>query len=160
MRRFFSTSRAALRIPPGAPSRVKEIPVPRTARTTSEINKYVDVTPRETPETPITSEYVKTMFPDISSEPSLKNSTESADGVWYHIARSRAGNLPVYTDYNNAGGVWTEVRKVTGNAGALRNDLKKLLGLQNNEIWVKNAANVVVIKGNKLKEIKRILHTI
>lgn len=157
MRRFFSTSRAAFRIPPGAPSRVKEIPIPRTARTTSEINKYVDLTPEEAPETPITSEYVKTMFPDISSEPSLKNSSE---GVWYHIARSRTGNLPVYTDYNNAGGVWTEVRKISGNAGALRNDLKAILGLQNNEIWVKNAANVVVIKGNVLKDVKRILQTI
>lgn len=154
MRRFFGSSSIAQRLVPGAPSFVKQIPVPRTTKTSADVAEVLgheiagpaEDTQRDLP-------YLASVFPQEISADQLKQ----PEGVWYHVARSRTGKLPVYLDYNNAGGVWTEVRKVSGQAGALRNDLMNALGLQKKDIWVKNAANAVVIKGNWREEVKQIL---
>lgn len=157
MQRFFSTSAVVRRIPVGAPAHVKEIPIPRSVRSTAEVRnqlQHVEDTSLEAgPTTTLNPQILAKYFPSASSSLKLRD----PESVWYHIERSRSGNMPVYTDYNKAGGVWTEVRKIRGNVGALRNDLKKALNLPKNEIWVKNAAQVVVIKGNRSAEVKEIL---
>lgn len=158
MQRFFSTGAVVRRIPVCAPAHVKEIPIPRTAKSTAEVRKHLQhvedsgVNPTPKPNPQVLAEY----FPSADSPLNLRD----PEGVWYHIERSRSGNMPVYTDYNKAGGVWTEVRKITGNVGALRNDLKIALGLAKTEIWVKNAAPIIVIKGNRSAEVKKLLSSV
>lgn len=136
------------------PRGMKAVPLPKTARTTPEIQKYVEAT-GSAPQTPgLQSQYLKSMMPDTVDAATL-NATSSP--VWYFVERTRAGNLPVYTDYNNAGGVWTEVRKITGNVGALRNDIKKVLNLEKKDIWVQDASKRIIIKGNHSQAVKEYL---
>jgi hypothetical protein len=137
---------------------VKEVPIPRTAKTTQDIEKVLgheisSADAEEMSNTSRDSEYLASVMPSTISAQALV----PPEGVWYHISRTHAGNLPVYLEYNNAGGVWTEIRKVSGNAGALRNDLKKALDLNKKDIWVKNAANAVVIKGNWRHQVNDLL---
>lgn len=153
MRRFFGSSSVARRIPPAAPSFVKEVPIPRTAKTTEDVARVLGHEIAEGEPTPVDPAYLASVMPAAVGASALA----APEGTWYHIERSRAGNLPVYLDFNNAGGVWTEVRKVSGSAGALRNDLKAALELNNRDLWVKNAANSVVLRGDYREKVKALL---
>lgn len=138
------------------PRGVKAVPVPKSARTTAEIQKYVQATGAPKPNRAAGSKYVNTMMPETVDAAALN---DTAEPVWYSIERTRAGNLPVYTDYNNAGGVWTEIRKISGNVGALRNDIKKQLDLPKKDIWIQDASKRIIIKGNHSQAIKQLLST-
>ncbi|PRT53295.1 54S ribosomal protein IMG2, mitochondrial [Wickerhamiella sorbophila] len=138
------------------PRGVKAVPIPQTARTTPEIKKYVEATGSPKPSPAVKSQYVKSMMPETVDAAALDDTQEP---VWYSIERTRAGNLPVYTDYNNAGGVWTEIRKISGNVSALRNDIKKQLDLPKKDIWIQDASKRIIIKGNHSQAVKQLLGT-
>lgn len=137
-----------------SPKGLTRVPIPKEANKISEIGKYVEIP--QSAELPHTTGLEKVLPSQVSVD-ALKTQIPSESKVWYFVERTKSGNLPVYTDYNNAGGVWTEVRKIQGNAGALRNDLKAALDLSKREIWVQDTSNRVIIKGNHSQTVKEIL---
>ncbi|KAJ1733311.1 mitochondrial large ribosomal subunit [Coemansia biformis] len=71
----------------------------------------------------------------------------------YYVSRTRFQSLPVYTDIRNGRTrMLTLVRRITGDLGALRADLAKELG--DESIAIKSAAQQLVIKGDRTKEIR------
>lgn len=130
------------------------MPIPRSVSKIKDIKQVVesrDVQPANS----LSAGRVRSFFPD-SIEAS--NLIDQHDGkAWYYVERTRAGNIPVYTDYNNAGHCWTEVRKIRGSAGALKNDLKKLLDIPKKDIWVIDTSNRILIKGNHCAKVREIL---
>lgn len=137
-------------------SQMQRVPVPRTARTTNEIlNEFEKHHGTAEPADPVKLDktYLSKMFPPLTEELSFK----ATEGVWYNLKRSRNGRLPVYTDYNNAGHCWTEVRRIQGDVSAFRADLQKALNLDKSAVFIKSAAPTVVVKGNRAAEIREVL---
>lgn len=82
----------------------------------------------------------------------------SFDEGKYFVQRSATGNLPVYLDVKNGGGVTTELRKIEGNAVKLRDDLQNKLPHIPKKSWkCVLQSNKIVVKGNVVGDIKRIL---
>ncbi|BEJ18033.1 hypothetical protein CspHIS471_0703100 [Cutaneotrichosporon sp. HIS471] len=80
----------------------------------------------------------------------------------YLVARSEQGNLPVYTEYRNGrSNRLTIVRKITGDVGALRNDIAQYLADGHIDplkappkVYVRPTSGHVEIKGHWAEEIK------
>ncbi|KAJ4365923.1 54S ribosomal protein img2, mitochondrial [Neocucurbitaria cava] len=67
----------------------------------------------------------------------------------YHVSRSATKNLPIYTDYKRGGNLrLTTVRKITGDASALRDELRVLLNKREGEVSVNGLTGHVVVKGH------------
>ncbi|GMM53051.1 mitochondrial 54S ribosomal protein [Starmerella bacillaris] len=141
-------------------SQLKQVPVPRTARTTAEIGKYVEHDHSEAlteTKTPLDKEYLAKMFPPLTE--SINPLLTPTPGKWYNLRPSRNGKLPIYTDYNNAGHCWTEVRRIEGDIALFRSDLQDALNLTNKEVFVKQASPTVVLKGNRVAELRTLLQS-
>lgn len=137
-------------------SQLRAVPVPRGAQRTREILEFVAERhgkPQPPQPQPRDAAYLARMFPPLGTALRLTPSP----GVWYNVTRSRFGHLPVYTDYNNAGHCWTEVRRIEGSVPAFREDLQAALQLTKKEVFVKAASATVVVKGNRAKEIRELL---
>ncbi|KAJ4312687.1 54S ribosomal protein img2, mitochondrial [Neodidymelliopsis sp. IMI 364377] len=76
----------------------------------------------------------------------------------YHVARSAAKNLPIYTDYKRGGNLHlTTVRKVTGDGAALRDELRSWLGKRDEEVRLNDLTGHVVVKGHCTARVKEFL---
>ena len=65
----------------------------------------------------------------------------------YHVARSRNGNFPVYSDYKRGGNLHhTTVRKISGDIQALRYELKLHLDKTDAEVKVNVLTKHVIVK--------------
>ncbi|CAK9782201.1 hypothetical protein CC85DRAFT_282214 [Cutaneotrichosporon oleaginosum] len=80
----------------------------------------------------------------------------------YLVERSTQGNLPVYSEYRNArSNRLTVVRKVSGDVGALRNDIAQYLADGHIDplrappkVYIRPTSGHVEIKGHWVEEIK------
>ncbi|BEI86998.1 hypothetical protein CcaverHIS002_0703440 [Cutaneotrichosporon cavernicola] len=80
----------------------------------------------------------------------------------YLVARSEQGNLPVYTEYRNGrSNRLTVVRKISGDVGALRNDIAQYLADGHIDplkappkVYIRPTSGHVEIKGHWAEEIK------
>jgi large subunit ribosomal protein L49 len=71
----------------------------------------------------------------------------------YHVARTAQKNLPIYTDFKRGGNLHlTTVRKITGDAAMLRDELAKLLDKKEGEVTINNVNGHVTVKGHHVKE--------
>ncbi|RAR07227.1 structural constituent of ribosome [Stemphylium lycopersici] len=76
----------------------------------------------------------------------------------YHVSRSATNNLPIYTDYKRGGNLHqTTIRRITGDASALRDELRVFLNRKNEDVKVNSLTNQVVIKGHFKGEIDAFL---
>lgn len=137
------------------PRGLQGIPIPRGASRIRDIEQVVGPRSALTSGSRSSPKWVQKFFPDSVAVEDLADQHEGK--AWYFVERTRAGNVPVYTDYNNAGHCWTEVRKIHGSAGALKNDLKKVLDLPKKDIWVLDSSNRILIRGNHCARVRQIL---
>lgn len=76
----------------------------------------------------------------------------------YHVARSAANNLPVYTDYKRGGNLHlTTVRKITGDLHALRDELRTWLGKKEEHVKINPLTQHVVVKGHHKDKVAEFL---
>lgn len=109
------------------------------------------------PEPPIT------LFPsldDISAEDLVLNKTSPAKSGWYNITRTRGNQLPVYSDVRANGHRTTLIRRIEGSLPLLKQDLKKALNLTNDDIKIKATSNQIVIKGDRVKEVRALFRKV
>ena len=66
--------------------------------------------------------------------------------------------MPVYTDYKRGGNLHTTtIRKVTGDATALRDELRVYLNKMEGEVRVNSLTNHVILKGHHKPEVEEFL---
>ncbi|KAF1920292.1 mitochondrial large subunit ribosomal protein-domain-containing protein [Ampelomyces quisqualis] len=76
----------------------------------------------------------------------------------YHVQRSVTRNLPVYTDRKRGGNLHeTLIRKITGDSGALRDEIRVYLNLREDRIRVNPLTQHVVITGYYHEKVKEFL---
>ncbi|KAF8857033.1 hypothetical protein BDZ45DRAFT_691219 [Acephala macrosclerotiorum] len=76
----------------------------------------------------------------------------------YRITRTPSNNYPIYTLSKRGGNMkLTKIRRIEGDANALRRDLVVALGLEEKEVVVNQLTRHVVVKGHKTKEIQQFL---
>ena len=76
----------------------------------------------------------------------------------YHVSRTPSNNLPVYQDIRNGGTrKETIVRKLAGDAGSLRDELRILLGVEDERVWVGKVTGHVYVKGHHKPAIEKFL---
>ncbi|KAF9146422.1 hypothetical protein BG015_011597 [Linnemannia schmuckeri] len=72
----------------------------------------------------------------------------------YFVERTKSGQLPVYSEFKNAGSrPLTIIRKIQGNATALKTDL--LVTYPNTEIRVNGRSNQVILKGLVMDDVRQ-----
>ncbi|KAF9139827.1 hypothetical protein BGX30_007430 [Mortierella sp. GBA39] len=72
----------------------------------------------------------------------------------YFVERTKAGQLPVYSEFKNAGTrPLTIIRKIQGNATALKTDL--LVTYPNAEVRVNGRSNQVILKGLVMDDVRQ-----
>ncbi|KAF9542951.1 hypothetical protein KI688_011933 [Linnemannia hyalina] len=72
----------------------------------------------------------------------------------YFVERTKAGQLPVYSEFKNAGTrPLTVIRKIQGNATALKTDL--LVTYPNAEVRVNERSNQVILKGLVMDDVRQ-----
>ncbi|KAG0339423.1 hypothetical protein BG004_006828 [Podila humilis] len=75
----------------------------------------------------------------------------------YFVERTKSGQLPVYSEYRNAGTrCLTVIRKIQGNATALKTDL--LETYPNAEVRVNDRSNQVILKGLVMDDVRQWLN--
>ncbi|KAL8377212.1 hypothetical protein RB595_008068 [Gaeumannomyces hyphopodioides] len=73
----------------------------------------------------------------------------------YFVARTPSSKLPIYEDKKT--GPRTLLRKIEGDAGALRLELMRLLQLDDKTVWVNPRTNHIRIKGHVKAQLEPIL---
>ncbi|KAG0030176.1 hypothetical protein BGZ81_002991 [Podila clonocystis] len=72
----------------------------------------------------------------------------------YFVERTKAGQLPVYSEYKNAGTrTLTIIRKIQGNATALKTDI--LTTYPGAEVRVNKRSNQVILKGLVMDDVRQ-----
>ncbi|KAF9419070.1 hypothetical protein BGZ94_009526 [Podila epigama] len=72
----------------------------------------------------------------------------------YFVERTKAGQLPVYSEYKNAGTrSLTVIRKIQGNATALKTDI--LTTYPGAEVRVNERSNQVILKGLVMDDVRQ-----
>jgi hypothetical protein len=113
----------------------------------------------------VNNAYIQSMFPDVDAitpEDLTVRSLEKNEplsGRWYSISRTKTGELPIYRGYKGTGVKVpiTLIRRVEGDVGQLKQDLKRELNLVNREIWIKDTSKQLVIRGDRTLEVRRLL---
>lgn len=109
------------------------------------------------------SPYLDMIFPKLDSitpeSLTVQITGENTNGKWYNIRRTRTGKLPVYLKWKGTGvkGPNTFIRRIDGDIGQLKQDLKRELALQNKQIWIDDLTKQIFIKGNLVWEVKKLL---
>jgi large subunit ribosomal protein L49 len=76
----------------------------------------------------------------------------------YHVARTPNRNLPIYTDFKRGGNLHlTTVRHITGEATALRDELRVFLNKKSEDVKVNGLTGHVVVKGHCVAAVKGFL---
>ncbi|KAL0252820.1 hypothetical protein I308_102212 [Cryptococcus tetragattii IND107] len=83
---------------------------------------------------------------------------------WYHVMRTRQGELPVYAKYRNDGGCKTIVRKIEGDSHTLKDQLNEWFEQSHldpftrpPQVTVRPTNGEVQVKGHWVEEIKDFL---
>ncbi|KAI8606493.1 mitochondrial large subunit ribosomal protein-domain-containing protein [Dissophora ornata] len=127
--RTFSTSACKLNAPAAASS--------TTTTTTSTAAAATSPTEAAAPKAPKTAKAAK---------PSLPRT--------YFVERTNSGQLPVYSEFRNAGTrSLTIIRKIQGNATALKTDL--LITYPGAEVRVNERCNQVILKGMVMDDVRQ-----
>ncbi|KAG0090398.1 hypothetical protein BGZ93_009428 [Podila epicladia] len=85
-----------------------------------------------------------------TTSPSVTSSLPKA----YFVERTKAGQLPVYSEYKNAGTrTLTIIRKIQGNATALKTDI--LTTYPGAEVRVNERSNQVILKGLVMDDVRQ-----
>ncbi|KAF2666567.1 hypothetical protein BT63DRAFT_403763 [Microthyrium microscopicum] len=93
-----------------------------------------------------------------SDSPLASQPTTEQPLLPYHVSRSHRNGFPIYYDYKgNRTLHQTIVRKITGDAVALKNDLIEHLQIDKKLAHVKQPTNQVVIKGQYKTQITEFL---
>ncbi|KAF8935224.1 hypothetical protein CPC16_009858 [Podila verticillata] len=72
----------------------------------------------------------------------------------YFVERTKSGQLPVYSEYKNAGTrTLTVIRKIQGNATALKTDI--LTTYPGAEVRVNERSNQVILKGLVMDDVRQ-----
>jgi len=109
------------------------------------ISQEVDRPPNSIPPTPSGKDTISLTTPAYLSLP-------------YHVQRTHSNNLPVYHDIKGGGTLKTTIiRRITGDASVLREELAKLFNLEKGKSSVKNPTNHVVLKGKYRDEVIKYL---
>ncbi|KAF3917029.1 hypothetical protein ABW21_db0205768 [Orbilia brochopaga] len=103
----------------------------------------------QTPETSISSATAPARSPSLSSSANLP----------YQIPLTKNGNFPVFQQHRAKTGVvtWTTIRRVKGDASALKADLAEHLKIQPSQIRIRDPAMHVQVWGKKLDVVKDFL---
>jgi large subunit ribosomal protein L49 len=92
-------------------------------------------------------------------DPPTSSNTSTTERLPYHVERTKSNNFPVYADFKSHRMLkLTMVRRVTGDAHRLCNDLAGELSLEKGKYSVKHPSNIIVLKGrfkNKVIEFLR-----
>ncbi|KAF9439192.1 hypothetical protein BGZ76_009364 [Entomortierella beljakovae] len=84
--------------------------------------------------------------PEVSEAVATKAQAKPSLPKAYFVERTKSGQLPVYSEYKNAGSRHlTIIRKIQGNAGALRKDI--LSTYPGAEVRLNDRNNQVILKG-------------
>lgn len=76
----------------------------------------------------------------------------------YHISRTTAKNLPIYTEYKRGGNLHlTTIRKITGDLSALRDELRVFLNKKNEDVKINALTGHVIVKGHCTAQVKEFL---
>lgn len=76
----------------------------------------------------------------------------------YFVHRTTTDNLPVYPEAKRGGSLrQTRIRKVEGDANALREDLIKYLNLKPEWVTINGLTNHIIIKGWKKDNVEKVL---
>ncbi|KAF9923902.1 hypothetical protein FBU30_006063 [Linnemannia zychae] len=72
----------------------------------------------------------------------------------YFVERTKSGQLPVYSEFKNAGSrPLTIIRKIQGNATALKTDI--LMTYPSAEIQVNGRSNQVILRGLVMDDVRQ-----
>lgn len=67
----------------------------------------------------------------------------------YHVTRTKSNSLPIYTEFKRGGNLHlTTVRKITGSAAALRDELRDFLDKATEDVTINSLTGHVVVKGH------------
>lgn len=83
------------------------------------------------------------------------NPTEEKAG-WYRITRTKANQLPVYSEVRANGHRSTIIRRIEGSITLLKSDLMKALELPKDSIKIKPTSNQIKIKGDYVYKIREL----
>lgn len=84
--------------------------------------------------------------------------TQKRTQLPYFVHRTNTNNLPVYAEAKRGGSLrQTLIRKVEGDANALREDLVEHLNLKPEWVTVNGLTNHVIIKGWKKDNVEKLL---
>lgn len=94
-----------------------------------------------------------------------KKNASAVDGVfypldksgWYKVSRTKANQLPVYSDVRGNGHRVTVIRRIEGSVGLLKDDIRRALGLSKDEIKIKPTSNQIKIRGDRVHQIRQLL---
>jgi large subunit ribosomal protein L49 len=96
------------------------------------------------------SQYSETGTAPTPSPPRLQLS--------YHVSRSHTNNLPIYRDFKGHGSLkLTLIRKISGDANALKKDLIEYLRIDPKHAAVVQPANHIKIKGQYTGSVQKFL---
>ena len=128
-----SASSAASPLPPSSStSKPTNVQIPRNASRAAELATVEAVTGIGNATVP-----TSTPQPALSALPQLR----------FHVARTPSNQLPVYQDSKRGGNLHqTLIRKISGDARALREDIREHLGLQDKDVVVNPVTGHVVVK--------------
>ncbi|KAK4497086.1 hypothetical protein PRZ48_011536 [Zasmidium cellare] len=83
---------------------------------------------------------------------------QCAPNLPYFVTRSANKSLPIYTTRKNGGNLkLTRVRKIDGDRVALRDELRKLLKVQDKDAVINSVTGHILIKGHHKPQIERFL---
>lgn len=102
------------------------------------------------------------LFPSLNSITAQDLTTAEPVKGKYFIARSKTGNLPVYSEIKHSGSrIETHIRGVEGDPLQLKLDLQRKLDFIPSKDWrVNMTANKIIIKGNYVTLVKKILSNV
>ncbi|KAK6336173.1 hypothetical protein TWF696_001736 [Orbilia brochopaga] len=107
-------------------------------------------------------------IPSQSSETSTSSSATSSPpplsrsaNLPYQVPLTKNGNLPVFQEHRAKGGAvtWTTIRRVKGDASALKADLIQYLKVKPHFVRIKDPAMHVQVWGKRLEVVKEFLRS-
>lgn len=90
---------------------------------------------------------------DDDSDQKMDSQTPIKEDLGFSVSRTQFGALPVYTEYKNGRGrVMTIIRRVEGDAHALKNHVSKFIAAE--KVSVNELTQHVVVQGNSQRTLR------
>lgn len=94
---------------------------------------------------------------DLSLQRAQPPATPKKDQAgWYRVTRTKANQLPVYSEVRANGHRSTIIRRIEGSVTLLKSDLMKALELPKESIKIKPTSNQIKIKGDYVYKIREL----